>query len=130
MATRGSSKAAQIKNGNWREFNKHAVLIAEGIYLSNKKHGTWCEYYDHTGTIMITETYQHGIQHGPYASFYPSGQVCSQGQFINGRREGMFKVYDEQGNNIRNLLFIDDVEIENSNERVQVAKGNQIKTSS
>jgi antitoxin component YwqK of YwqJK toxin-antitoxin module len=113
-------KMKMIPNGKWKEFNKHAVLIADGFYLNGKKHGTWREYYDETGAVTIEETYQHGIQHGPYTSFYPNGQVCSEGQFRNGLREGIFKIYDEHGNNIRNLLFINDIQIENSNELVQV----------
>jgi hypothetical protein len=31
--------------------------------------------------------------------------VFSEGQFVNGLREGHFKIYDELGNNIRTLLF-------------------------
>jgi antitoxin component YwqK of YwqJK toxin-antitoxin module len=115
-------KAKIIRNGNWKEFNKHAVLIAEGFYLNSKKHGTWREYYDANGSIMIEENYQHGIQHGSYTSFYPNCQVCSKGQFSNGLREGFFKIYDEQGNTINNLLFVNNVEIENSGERSPVDK--------
>lgn len=100
------------KNGKWKEFNKHAVLIAEGVYVNNKKHGTWREYYDATGSIMIEETYQHGIQHGPYTAFHPNGQVWSKGQFKNGLREGYFNVYDDQGIDIKKMLFINNNEIE------------------
>jgi antitoxin component YwqK of YwqJK toxin-antitoxin module len=101
-----------VKNGKWKEYNKHAVLIAEGHYTNGLKHGLWREYYDETGSIMIEENYQHGIQHGRYTSFHPNGQVFSHGQFFNGQREGLFRVYDEQGNNTRNLFFIDNTSVE------------------
>ena len=101
----------RIKNGKWKEFNKHGVLIAEGIYIDNRKHGLWREYYDHTGTRMIEEHYNHGVMHGCFTSFYPSGQKFSEGEFFNGSREGYFKVYDERGQNIRNLLFINNIQI-------------------
>ena len=120
MITRANVKADQIKNGKWKEYNKHAVLIAEGIYVNNKKHGTWREYYDETGTIMIEEEYIHGIKHGRYASFHQNGQLLSEGKFFDGQRQGYFKVYDEQGNNIRNLLFINNIQIEDSNELIYV----------
>ena len=42
-----------IKNGTWKEFNKRGVLIAEGNFVNDKKHGLWREYYDHTGSVMI-----------------------------------------------------------------------------
>ena len=100
-----------IKNGKWKEFNKHAVLIAEGCYVNDRKHGLWREYYD-TGELLIEENYINGIQHGRYASYHPNGQVFSEGQYRNGRLEGYFRVYDENGRNIRNLLFINNDEIE------------------
>jgi antitoxin component YwqK of YwqJK toxin-antitoxin module len=103
-----------IKNGKWKEFNKHAVLIAEGNYIDNQKHGLWREYYDHTGTLMIEEHYNLGLMHGRFTSFYPDGQKFSEGEFINGAREGYFKVYDERGTNIRNLLFVNDIQIADS----------------
>ena len=105
-------RANLIKNGKWKEFNKRAVLIAEGVYINNLKHGVWREYYDHTGTIMIEENYKNGIQHGRYASYHPNGQIWSEGNFHNGLREGYFRVYDEHGNNTRNLLFINNSQIE------------------
>ena len=102
----------KIKSGKWKEFNKHAVLISEGSYVNNEKHGVWREYYDHTGSIMIEETFQHGVQHGKYRSFHPNGRVWSEGEFSNGLREGYFQVFDEDGNNIRTLLFINNYQIE------------------
>jgi antitoxin component YwqK of YwqJK toxin-antitoxin module len=105
-------KPVQTKNGKWKEFNKHAVLISEGHYVNNKKHGLWREYYDSTGSLMIEEDYWHGVQHGRFASYHPNGQLLSEGEFQNGSREGCFKVYDESGANIRNIIFANDKEVE------------------
>lgn len=105
-------RTGQIKNGKWKEFNKRAVLIAEGVYVNDLKHGLWREYYDHTGSVMIEENYTYGVQHGRYASFHPNGQLWSEGNFTNGMRDGYFRVYDEHGNNVRNLLFINNHQIE------------------
>ncbi len=101
-----------IRNGKWKEFNKHAVLISEGNYINGAKDGVWREYYDHTGSIMIEEVYDNGVQHGRFASFHPNGSVWSEGQFKNGRREGCFKVYNEEGRNVRTLLFVNDRQID------------------
>lgn len=107
-----SRKAVQTRNGKWKEFNKHAILISEGVYVNDKKHGVWREYYDNNGSLMIEETYWHGVQHGRFASFHPNGQLLSEGEFQNGSREGCFKVYDENGTNIRNIVFANNEEIE------------------
>lgn len=119
-----------IKNGKWKEYNKHAVLIAEGHYVNGLKHGLWREYYDETGSIMIEENYQHGIPHGRYMSFHPNGQVFSRGQFYNGQRQGIFSVYDEQGNNTRNLFFIDNASVEEHGSEHAEAGAGQRKTGS
>jgi antitoxin component YwqK of YwqJK toxin-antitoxin module len=116
MIHSAKEKSTWIKNGNWKEFNKHAVLISEGVYVNDKKHGRWREYYDHTGALMIEETYENGIQHGPYTCFHPSGHVWSKGYFNNGLREGYFRIYDEQGNGVKNLLFIGNHQIEDIEE--------------
>lgn len=100
-----------IKNGKWKEFNKHAVLIAEGSYVDDKKHGVWKEYYD-TGEIMILEYYNHGVQHGPFTSYRPGEKVFSKGNYQNGSREGFFTLFDEGGQIIKKILFINNNQIE------------------
>ena len=106
-----SRNAVQSRNGKWKEFNKHAVLIAEGHYVNNKKHGVWREYYDSNGGLMIEEAYLNGVKHGRFASFHPNGQILSEGEFQYGSREGCFKVYDENGTHVRNIVFLDNEEI-------------------
>jgi antitoxin component YwqK of YwqJK toxin-antitoxin module len=109
-------KCAPVRNGKWKEFNKHAVLIAEGSYLNDVKHGVWREYYDSDGSLMIEESYRHGVSHGRFASYHPNGSLLSEGEFRNGLREGCFKVYDENGTNIKNIFFNNDHEIESIDE--------------
>lgn len=107
-------QSKKMKNGRWKEFNKRGILIAEGSFVNNKKHGLWKEYYDHTGSIMIEEVYDHGTPHGRYAAFHPNGQLLSEGNFLMGLREGYFKIYDEYGNNTHSLFFDNDIQIENT----------------
>ena len=98
-------KTPNPKNGKWKEFNKHAVLIAEGNYLHDRKHGLWREYYD-TGELMIEEVYENGIPHGRYATYHINGKILSEGQYVNGHRDGYFKVYNESGRHTKSILFI------------------------
>ena len=97
-----------IKHGKWKEFNKHAVLIAEGHYVNDKKQGLWREYFD-SGELMIEESFSEGISHGRYATFHRNGVRLSEGKFVLGSREGEFKVYDNTGNHIKSLMFIDNI---------------------
>lgn len=110
--TINKSNVKEPKNGKWKEFNKHAVLVAEGTYQHDLKHGLWKQYYE-TGELIIEETFQEGVSHGRYAAYYLNGQVMAEGQYANGKREGYFHVYDETGVKIKSMMFVNDVEIEN-----------------
>lgn len=99
------------RNGKWKEFNKQAVLIAEGHYLQDAKHGAWKQYYE-TGELLIEETYDKGILHGRYSSYHPNGQLFSEGIYKHGNREGYFNVYDETGRPMKRLLFVNNVMVE------------------
>lgn len=99
------------RNGKWKEFNKHAVLVAEGCYQHDLKHGTWKQYYE-TGELLIEETYDQGILHGRYASYHMNGQLFSEGEYQHGKREGFFNVFDEDGKPLKRLLFVNNVLLE------------------
>lgn len=107
-----SEPKREIKNGKWKEFNKRGILIAEGSYVNNKKHGVWREYCDFTGQILIEENYENGTPHGSYTAFHPNGQILSEGNFYMGLRTGYFQVYDEHGNKTHNFFFDNDIQIE------------------
>jgi hypothetical protein len=116
-------KKELIKNGYYKEFNKHAVLVAEGLYINNEKHGLWREYYDQNGSLMIEENYKYGVNHGRFASFHPNGKLFSEGYFNEGSREGYFKVYDEHGRNTRVLFFVGNVLVEDTDKRKPITHG-------
>ena len=99
------------KNGKWKEFNKQAILVSEGHYQHDLKHGSWKQYYE-TGELLIEETYHQGILHGRYASYHMNGKLFSEGRYQHGKREGFFNVYDESGNQIKRLLFVNNVLLE------------------
>ena len=101
------------KNGKWKEFNKHAILVAEGTYVQDMKHGLWRQYYE-SGELIIEESYNHGVLHGRYSALYFNGQVMAEAPYVNGKREGYFYVYDETGKKIKTTLFANDIEVEST----------------
>ncbi len=100
-------KKTCLKEGRWKEYNKHAILISVGHYLHGHKHGHWMEYYD-TGELMLEEIYENGILHGRFATYHPNGNLMSEGVYVLGSREGYFKIYNEAGGHTKSLFFIDD----------------------
>ena len=99
------------RNGKWKEFNKQAVLVAEGSYQHDLKHGLWKQYYE-TGELLIEETYDNGMLHGRYASYHLTGGLLSHGIYSHGKREGFFYVYDESGKQVKSLLFVNNELVE------------------
>jgi antitoxin component YwqK of YwqJK toxin-antitoxin module len=99
------------KNGKWKEFNKHAILISEGHYKNDLKQGIWRYYYD-SGELVIEESYNNDVLQGKYSAYHINGQRMSEGYYSNGLREGYFHVYDEGGNLIKIILFLHDIVVE------------------
>ena len=99
------------RNGKWKEFNKHAVLISEGVYHCDRKHGLWKQYYE-SGELLIEETYQYGVLHGRFASYHMNGLLLSEGYYQHGLREGNFQVFDESGKQVKTMLFARNVLVE------------------
>ena len=107
-------KQNRLKEGCWKEFNKHAVLISVGHYRQGHKHGHWQEDYD-SGELMIDEYYEDGVLHGKFSTYHPNGNVMSEGVYVHGSREGVFKIYNEDGVQIKSLLFFGNNLIEEIN---------------
>jgi len=93
-----------LKQGKWKEYNKHAIVIAEGYYKNGRKEGSWKEYFD-SGELMIEEDFVDGIPSGQFVSYHRNGYALSEGQFCNGFRSGEFKIYNERGVPIKSLFF-------------------------
>ena len=103
-----AAKVNRKRDGHWKEFSKHGILIKEGDYRDGHKTGKWKLYYE-TGRIAIEETYSEGKKEGPFQSFYETGQPISEGQYRDGKREGRFNVFDISGKLVKTMVLKDDV---------------------
>ncbi|MBW8687714.1 toxin-antitoxin system YwqK family antitoxin [Chitinophaga rhizophila] len=102
----------------------------EGNYVDNLKEGLW-KKYALSGALIAEETFKHGQLNGYSRYFYPNGRISAEGAFIamdiNGevdyfrivdpitgderfeeikrdgssQRNGMWKIYDEEGKMIK-----------------------------
>jgi antitoxin component YwqK of YwqJK toxin-antitoxin module len=55
---------------------------------------------------MIEEVYENGVPHGRYATYHFNGRILSEGRYVNGFRDGYFKIYNEAGQHIKSILFV------------------------
>lgn len=100
-------KNAQPRNGKWKEFNKHGVLISEGHYKNDIKVGIWRTYYE-TGELAIEEFYVNGKLHGKFSAYHMNGVLMSHGSYKNNMREGYFYIYNEKGVLVQQMFFVKD----------------------
>ena len=93
------------KQGKWVVFGKDKPhkgypdngKIEEGVYLDNRKHGTWTKYYKDGKTPRIVGEFQHGRPKGEYKKMYETGKVEEEGVFENGKQTGTYKKFFDSG---------------------------------
>jgi antitoxin component YwqK of YwqJK toxin-antitoxin module len=105
----GSSEINRVddkgkKQGPWRKADKEGRLVYQGAFLDDKPAGQFI-YYDSTGSVKAqTEFTENGTK--AYAiSFYRSGSRMSEGLYVNEKREGSWKFYNEEGVLISEELY-------------------------
>lgn len=105
-------------HGDYVEYEKHYPSVrvegeeeyvnyirARGRFLHGLRDGVWIEYYP-TKNPSSVSTYRHGMLNGPYHEYYRrSNSVFTEGSFLNSRREGEWKFFDEKGKLIRSEVY-------------------------
>lgn len=111
-------------NGEFIETMKGGIVLEQGTYINNKKHGTWCKY-NFKGELNESITYKYDTLHGPFyntnytINFY-NGTLHGHAVFLNhtnykriegnyqyGLREGKW-IYHNRNGNFEVLNFVND----------------------
>jgi len=56
-------------------------------------------------TIILTVNFKNDIVINKWIWYYPNGEKKEEGSFINGKREGIWKIYKENGTLKSNIFF-------------------------
>jgi len=95
---------------------------------TGKKQGTWVKYYEDGKTPLYTGTFQNDVPVGEFRYYYPTGkvksivhhetlsrtyawfyfeneQVMSEGQYLNQRKDSLWKSFDIHGNLVSKELY-------------------------
>lgn len=95
-----------------RTYSRSGWMKRETPYDAGKPHGMEREF-DSTGTIVKLMYYHHGIlakresinrtdkfgyKQGKWKGFWENGNLRWEGEYVNDKRHGYFKEYDEEGN--------------------------------
>lgn len=109
---------AGLKKGLWIEFHPNRNKKNEGLYVKDLKHGYW-KYYKADGNLIRIEKWINGVlitdadelaKIDVRREINPqTGKIKSIGGYRNGKKEGVHRQYDDEGNVIGSQLYKDDI---------------------
>lgn len=94
-------------------YHSNGQIEIQGKYVNDLKEGTWL-YYNDNGTLRIKEEYSKGILkqrhkiNGTFTENYPDGITQEIVTYKNGKKEGPFKEYYDEGKWIKVLKKSED----------------------
>lgn len=98
------------KEGLWKELDKNGTLLSEGYYKNGKANG-WMKWY-HNGDLAAEGNMIDGKRNGPWKICYVDDLlVCIDAYFEQERREGIWKIYRENGKLMQVETWNDDKSI-------------------
>lgn len=119
-----------LKTGSWNYYHPNGKLEQTGKY-NNKgtPEGLWTWYYP-SGSLLREENFLHGLPDGLFTEYYEDGSIVTEGEYMEGleegpwtytygdsreegsysygRRNGVWKYFDTDGNLLFIGEFIDD----------------------
>ncbi|MCK5478054.1 MAG: hypothetical protein KAI44_03985, partial [Methylococcales bacterium] len=57
---------------------------------------------------IIEKYYKNGVKHGLWIDWHENGQVKVEGNFINGKREGLVTIWNKEGEKVSETMYKDD----------------------
>ncbi len=118
-----------VKSKNGIETYAVEVLNKEGNLIRYEMVGELpdcivIEYYENK-EIMLEKQYINGVKNGPYRLYYPSGALWKEGRFGNDQLIRL-KTYDETGKVLSDKIFAEIVSIKTGNTEVFYKNGREI----
>lgn len=78
--------------GEARLYDDSERLIAEGLYIGNKRDSLW-RYYNEAQQLTSVEPYANGLLDGVVMVYYSNGDVAEEITYVKGKKEGVWKQY-------------------------------------
>ena len=86
------------KNGKFKAYTKQGYLYLEINYKNNKKNGEANCYFKDSCALSWTNCYKNDELNGVCKKYRKNGNFEKTETFVMGKKEGLEKEYDEQGN--------------------------------
>lgn len=107
------------RTGIWRDLHVNGVVKEEGNYTNGLRNGVF-KFYTRKGELERIEVYENGElkkdEEGGSAAildirqeFYPDGKLKLEGSYQNDKKNGTFRQYDQNGNQVSGLIYSNDI---------------------
>ncbi|MGB0881603.1 MAG: toxin-antitoxin system YwqK family antitoxin [Vicingaceae bacterium] len=87
-----------------KHYHENGVLKMAGKFLNEKREGHWKAYFNNEQLQSIGE-FKDGLRIGIVKVFYPGGQLRYEGQYENDKQVGHWKFYNERGELVKEEDF-------------------------
>lgn len=104
------TRRPDIRDGEFKFYDKNGNLIEKGTYKGDLKHGEYIFYYKN-GNKELVENWNHGVQHGEIAAYQEDGTISYKGSYKNGKRYGKWIYYDFFGKEDETRIFHDKISL-------------------
>lgn len=90
--------------------NDPSLSIQRGRVYFQKKvfSGKIFTLYEGTDDTASIQQYRHGMEHGQWVQYYPTGELKETRSFINGEKTGEYLAWWKNGNLMLSYHFVDD----------------------
>jgi antitoxin component YwqK of YwqJK toxin-antitoxin module len=91
-------------------WHKDGSPAERGVYANNERTGKWGSYYPGKSALFSCGTYQNGKFEGFWEVFFENGNLKQNGNFSDGKCTGFWNFFYENGKLKKSGKFIDDKE--------------------
>ena len=90
------------KDSLWINYNSQGFIISREIYALDKLNGLRVTYYlegqgEDEEKMLTIENYKDSLLDGSFESFFIKGNIHKQGNYIKGNKEGIWLIYNPDG---------------------------------
>lgn len=84
------------REGTWKYYNDEDFLVSEEYYENGVPVGTWKNYYQN-GNLLEEINYKNGLKHGPWKQYFFDGPLKLSAAYDNGKLEGLATFFHPNG---------------------------------
>ena len=121
-ATQEKLKNRKLRQGMFTDYHENGRIKLQGKYIAGRKEGSWREY-NKRGRLVKTSLYKKGKvvdieaqdTFKDLAVYFDNGRIKEQGKTKNGKRHGMWKLYDQKGKLTSTINYSEGLVIQKQN---------------